>query len=142
MSLEAKRRILERITKEEMEITALKLEVSRLRESSMSLAHPYSEIGPVVGGKTGNEAMFENPVECIIDLESVYYKRMKEINEIRKKIRLCVDQLEPDEKAVIIMHYYANLTYRQIAAELHCSERSVSRLMKRALQNLNLESMS
>lgn len=138
LTVEEKRKVLERIPKIKMEIMALRMETENLKEEATSLSHPYSDIGPVDGGKNKTGARFEPIIDRIADYEMKNSKKIEALRKEISRIRMNIDSLESDEKAVIIFHYFTGLSYRQIASELHCSERTVGRLMIKALKNLEL----
>jgi RNA polymerase sigma-70 factor (ECF subfamily) len=57
-------------------------------------------------------------------------------DELLAAVRAAVDELPHDLKASMLLHHYQNLSYREIAAITHCSERGVETRLYRARQLL------
>ena len=50
-----------------------------------------------------------------------------------------MDDLPHDLKVTVLLHHYEHLSYREIAAIIHCSERGVETRLYRARQHLREE---
>jgi RNA polymerase sigma-70 factor (ECF subfamily) len=57
-------------------------------------------------------------------------------DELLLAVRAAVEQLPHDLKVSMLLHHYQNLSYREIAAITHCSERGVETRLYRARQLL------
>ena len=57
-------------------------------------------------------------------------------DELLAAVRAAVDELPHDLKVTMLLHHYQNLSYREIAAITHCSERGVETRLYRARQLL------
>jgi len=57
-------------------------------------------------------------------------------DELLLAVRAAVDELPHDLKVSMLLHHYQNLSYREIAAITHCSERGVETRLYRARQIL------
>ena len=60
----------------------------------------------------------------------------KTADEFLLAVRAAVDELPHDLKVSMLLHHYQNLSYREIAAIAHCSERGVETRLYRARQIL------
>lgn len=56
--------------------------------------------------------------------------------EASATVRAAVEQLPHDQKTVVLLHHYEQLSYREIAAVVGCSERGVETRLYRARQAL------
>lgn len=59
-----------------------------------------------------------------------------EDDEASTAVRAAVENLPHDQKAVVLLHHYERLSYREIAAVVGCSERGVETRLYRARQAL------
>lgn len=57
-------------------------------------------------------------------------------DETLAALRAAVDDLPHDLKVTVLLHHYEHLSYREIAAITHCSERGVETRLYRARQHL------
>lgn len=57
-------------------------------------------------------------------------------DESLEAVRAAIDALPHDLKAAVLLHHYEHLSYREIAAITHCSERGVETRLYRARQQL------
>jgi RNA polymerase sigma-70 factor (ECF subfamily) len=57
-------------------------------------------------------------------------------DESLEAVRTAVDALPHDLKTAVLLHHYEHLSYREIAAIAHCSERGVETRLYRARQQL------
>lgn len=57
-------------------------------------------------------------------------------DEVAQAVRAAVSELPHELKTAILLHHYENLSYREIAAIVHCSERGVETRLYRARQQL------
>jgi RNA polymerase sigma-70 factor (ECF subfamily) len=57
-------------------------------------------------------------------------------DELLAAVRTAVDELPHDLKVAMLLHHYQNLSYREIGAITHCSERGVETRLYRARQLL------
>jgi RNA polymerase sigma-70 factor (ECF subfamily) len=59
-----------------------------------------------------------------------------ESDEAERQIRAALDRLTHDQKAVVLLHHFERLSYREIAGIVGCSERGVETRLYRARQHL------
>lgn len=57
-------------------------------------------------------------------------------DEAAQAVRSAIDDLPHDLKVTVLLHHYENLSYREIAEIIHCSERGVETRLYRARQQL------
>lgn len=57
-------------------------------------------------------------------------------DEASQAVRSAVNDLPHDLKVAVLLHHYENLSYREIAEIIHCSERGVETRLYRARQQL------
>lgn len=57
-------------------------------------------------------------------------------DEAAQAVRSAVDELPHDLKVAVLLHHYENLSYREIAEIINCSERGVETRLYRARQQL------
>jgi RNA polymerase sigma-70 factor (ECF subfamily) len=57
-------------------------------------------------------------------------------DEASQAVRSAVNELPHDLKVAVLLHHYENLSYREIAEIIHCSERGVETRLYRARQQL------
>jgi len=55
------------------------------------------------------------------------------------RLQAAIDDLPPEQKTVLLLHHYEQLTCRQIAAIVGCSERGVETRLYRARQRLRAQ---
>ena len=60
-------------------------------------------------------------------------------DEISAAVRAAVDRLPHDQRTVVLLHHYEQLSYREIGAIVGCSERGVETRLYRALRRLRAE---
>jgi len=60
-------------------------------------------------------------------------------DETSAAVRAAIDDLPPEQKTVLLLHHYEQLTCRQIAAIVGCSERGVETRLYRARQRLRAQ---
>ena len=136
-SINKKRKRLESISKMKLEIRTLEEEIRLLREEAASLSRPSYESGIAIKERK-NSAGFEKAVDRIVDMEKENLRRIEILNNEIERIRKSIDILGYEEKTVLIMHYILGKTHRQIAGELYCSDRTVARLILKALEDLEI----
>ena len=57
--------------------------------------------------------------------------------ELAEQVRNALDTLSPKQKTTVVLSYYQNMTYRQIAEIMNCSVGTVKTQMFRALKTLS-----
>ncbi len=62
-----------------------------------------------------------------------------ENNEAAAAVRAAIDRLPHDQRAVLLLHHYEQLGYREIGAIVGCAERGVETRLYRARQKLREE---
>jgi RNA polymerase sigma-70 factor (ECF subfamily) len=62
-----------------------------------------------------------------------------ERDEAQAALKAAIDRLPHDHRTVVLLHHYEQLSYREIAAIVNCSERGVETRLYRARQQLKAE---
>jgi RNA polymerase sigma-70 factor (ECF subfamily) len=95
--------------------------------------HPTIPMDPVIDGDDG----MRGPAP-LTDLASELPGPDSTLahDELLLAVRAAVEQLPHDLKVSMLLHHYQNLSYREIAAITHCSERGVETRLYRARQLL------
>lgn len=64
------------------------------------------------------------------------YYSTSEHSDIREILKYCLDNLEADERSVILYHYYYEVEFRSIAEMLNLSRSRIAQLHKRGIENI------
>jgi RNA polymerase sigma-70 factor, ECF subfamily len=94
--------------------------------------HPTVAFGPGEAGDTGASAM--NPADPESSPDASLVK-----DESLDALKSAIDALPHDLKVSVLLHHYEHLSYREIAAITHCSERGVETRLYRARAQLRSE---
>jgi RNA polymerase sigma-70 factor (ECF subfamily) len=96
--------------------------------------HPTVPIDPIADDTGG----IRGPASMMMDLASDLPGPDSTLahDELLLAVRAAVDELPHDLKVSMLLHHYQNLSYREIAAITHCSERGVETRLYRARQLL------
>lgn len=85
-----------------------------------------------------SKILFFYPMETLEDdhnTEDIVIESMAK-EEQKKKLRKCLEQLDPDAKEIITLRYYHNLTYEEVAKTLSLKKGTVKSRLKRAKDKL------
>lgn len=94
-----------------------------------------------VYGLVSLEEKFENQIGFDIKSEESDSspEKIMEANEMTDIIRNLIDRLPENEKMVISLYYYDELTYKEIAKIMGLSESRISQLHTKIITNLNIK---
>ena len=90
-------------------------------------AEPLLESGPDENGET-------RPAERALEVEDEGFVRALDREALRRVLR----HLDPREQRIVALRFFHDLTQSEIAAELGISQMHVSRLLRRALDEMRL----
>lgn len=90
---------------------------------------------PVHG--SGNQDKLGNAVARIVDLQTEVNRAIDAYIDKKREICMVIDQItDPDQLRVLYKRYFDDLTWEQIACDMHMSYRNVTRIHGRALQSV------
>ncbi|MFW5668976.1 MAG: DUF1492 domain-containing protein [Acetivibrio ethanolgignens] len=119
----------------EQKIRLAKLEIENLKELSGSIGSPgYEEH---YNPNRPSEAPFVQTFMKIMELEEKVDKELKHLIGIREEIKMVIGEVaDTDEQLVLMYRYIHNLTWANIADEMHADERTVRRWHNKALSHV------
>ena len=106
-----------------------------LRELSCSIGYP--SWGEKVEGSRNYDAPFVRALEKIWEKEAKINEELARLNALKDEIQAVIEQVPAvDERFVLLYRYIQNLTWDEIALELHLSVSSVRRFYKSGLTHV------
>lgn len=106
-----------------------------LRELSCSISSP--SWGEKVEGTRSFEAPFVRALEKIWEKEAKINEELARLNALKDEIQAVIEKVpDVDERFVLLYRYIQNLTWDEIALELHLSVTSVRRFYKSGLTHI------
>lgn len=67
-------------------------------------------------------------VEAVEDLKRLKYHVAR--------MELCIEQIDPEEKEALLLHYVDKMAYADVAEELHWSLRTCKRRVRKAIESI------
>lgn len=109
--------------------------LEELRELSCSIGSP--PWGEKVEGSRNYDAPFVRALEKIWEKEAKINEELARLNALKDEIQAVIEQVpDVDERFVLLYRYIQNLTWDEIALELHLSVSSVRRFYKSGLTHV------
>jgi DNA-directed RNA polymerase specialized sigma subunit len=107
-------------------------EMDRLKDIVTKVTTSLS-FDPVHG--SGNQDKLGNAVAAILDLQTEVNKAIDAYIDKKREICMVIDQIpDPDQLRVLYKRYFDDLTWEQIACDMHMSYRNVCYIHGKALQ--------
>ena len=107
-------------------------EMDRLKDIVTKVTTSLS-FDPVHG--SGNQDKLGNAVARIVDLQTEVNQAIDAYIDKKREICLVIDQIkDPDQLRVLYKRYFDDLTWEQIACDMHMSYRNVCYIHGKALQ--------
>lgn len=105
--------------------------------SSLSCSIGSPSWGEKVEGSRNFEAPFVRALEKIWEKEAKINEELARLNSLKDEIQAVIEQVpDVDERFVLLYRYIQNLTWDEIALELHLSVSSVRRFYKNGLTHI------
>lgn len=112
-------------------------ELSRLRSLSVSLSSPA--LGSEPNPTRSTEAGFVRSILKISELEDRIGDEVDKLTKLKEQIRMTIATVtQKDEQMVLRYRYIHNMTWYQIADELHADESTVRRWHGMALMHIKM----
>lgn len=100
---------------------------------AMAVGRAYSTRS-LAGGSADGDGSAADPLELIPEVDGAF-----EVSEDRVVLAAGLQALEPRERLIVHMRFFAGMTQSQIAAEIGISQMHVSRLIRKSLDTLQDE---
>lgn len=109
-------------------------EERRLREMATSITAPIGDGMPHTPSVEKDKIGII--VAKIIDLQQKTNADIDEFVDMKAELKSIVKKLPAEERTVITLFYFKHMTTKEIAAQMHCSVRTVFNIKERAITKL------